>query len=136
MDLALLIFVPVVTTAVIALGALAFRFFARGIKASIRDDIKAHLIPNKGSSLADRLDKVEKAVDKLTKTNEATGCLPGCPRLNGFPHIDPHAQWQWMPEPYGSPPTWAANTQQPSPQGTRTLRFVPPTSYGIREPAM
>lgn len=84
MDLALLVIIPVITTVIIAVGALAFRFFARGIKSYIRDDIKAYLIPNGGKSLADRMERLEKAVEKLSQINEVTGCLPGCPMRNEF----------------------------------------------------
>lgn len=128
MDLALLILVPVVTTAIISLGALAFRYFARGIKSSIRDDIKAHLIPNGGSSLADRLTKVEQAVEKLTESAKETGCLPGCPVRNGYWPTGTPAPWAAPHVSYGSPPTWTTNTPLGSQPNTPMPVFLPPTS--------
>lgn len=121
------IFVAVATTLIIGLGSLAYRMLRRGILGYLRDDIKSHLIPNGGSSLADRLSKVEQAVDKLTKANEETGCLPGCPMRGAWPHTG-------MPDHrtrgggfYGSPPAWATTTQQHSPHGIAMPSFVAPT---------
>lgn len=92
------IIVAVGTALILGLGTIAYRMLKRGILAYLRDDIKAHLIPNGGSSLADRLTDLEQAVDKLTKEAETTGCLPGCPMRQG---MQSHPMMQWEND--GSP---------------------------------
>lgn len=110
------------TALIIGLGYL----LRRGILAYLRDDIKAHLVPNGGSSLADRLTKVEQAIEKLTTKAEETGCLPGCPARHAFPHIGTQAPWTMGAASYGSHPVLTADTQPPSRPSTPMPQFVPP----------
>lgn len=127
--------VALATALIIGLGTLAYRAIMRGIKAYMRDEVRSHLVPNGGGSLADRLTKVEQAVDKLTKSNEVTGCLPGCPMRAGYPPTETPAHWQWIPHASsGSLPDWTTTTQQPSRPSTPMPQFVPPTWSTIREP--
>jgi len=74
---------PIVSGLILAgavgLGAIIYRVFTRGIKTYLHEEIRSQLVPNGGNSLADRVDRLETAVSKLTKTLEETECLPGCP---------------------------------------------------------
>jgi len=120
--------VAVATALIIGLGTLAYRAIMRGIKAYMRDEVRSHLVPNGGGSLADRLTKVEELVSKLTEQAEETGCLPGCPRLNAYPPTGTPAFWQWMPhDAYGSQAGWAESTPHASPPNIPMPTFAPPT---------
>lgn len=67
----------------IGVGALLYRIFTKGFKTLLRDEVGKHLVPNGGSSLADRVTKMEIAIGELTKSVERSECLPGCPHHNG-----------------------------------------------------
>jgi hypothetical protein len=126
--------VAVATALIIGLGTLAYRAIMRGLKAYMQDEVRSHLVPNGGGSLADRLTKVEKAVDKLTAQAEETGCLPGCPMRAGYAPTETPAHWQWIPrEVYGSPPDWATSTQPRSRPATPMPKPVAPTSSMTHE---
>lgn len=60
-------------------GTLLIRVFIRGLKTYLRDEIRTHLVPNGGSSMADRLKRVEDAVEEIRKNLTDTGCMTsGC----------------------------------------------------------
>jgi len=50
---------------VVTMLALGGRMMLRGMKDWMEDEIKHHLVPNGGSSLADKLNRIEKNVDHL-----------------------------------------------------------------------
>lgn len=75
-----------IVASAIGAGTWATRTFVRGIKTYLAEEIKTQLMPNGGSSLADRVTAVESAVGELTAVLRETECLPGCPQRNACTH--------------------------------------------------
>jgi hypothetical protein len=81
---------PIVVAVVIAIGTVLVRTMMRGLKTYLDDEIKSRLVPNGGSSLADRLASVEERVSKLASIFEDHECPnPGCPRRFACEHTQP-----------------------------------------------
>lgn len=59
------------STIVIAVLAVGGRMMLRGMKGWMNDEIRHHLVPNGGSSLADKLNRIEANTEHLMKLHES-----------------------------------------------------------------
>lgn len=79
-----------VVSLILGVGAVLLRTMMRGLKTYLDDEIKSKLVPNGGQSIADRLTKVEKAVNELAHQYEEHGCQnPDCPERYTCQHMPP-----------------------------------------------
>lgn len=77
----------VLATVVLGIGTLLVRTMMRGLKTYLDDEIRSKLVPNGGKSLADRVERIETAVDRLTALYEEQTCPnPGCPQRTECAH--------------------------------------------------
>jgi len=76
-----------VTTAAIGIGAFVVRVLIRGLKTYLHEEIRSHLVPNGGSSLADRIAALEGAVAEIKETLICPDS--GCPLHTGCAHSRP-----------------------------------------------
>jgi hypothetical protein len=64
------ILTSVLSTVIIAALGLGGRMMLRGMKDWMEDEIKHHLVPNGGSSLADKLNRIEGNVNQLVELHK------------------------------------------------------------------
>lgn len=60
----------VLSTVIVSVLALGGRMMLRGMKDWMEDEIKHHLVPNGGSSLADKLNRIETNVNRLVELHK------------------------------------------------------------------
>lgn len=78
--------VSILTTIVVPLLAWSLT----RVKTYIRQEVRSHLVPNGGGSLADRITALEGAVQKIKETLECS--TPGCPAHSGCAHTQTAAR--------------------------------------------
>lgn len=91
MDFATTILPSVFASLVLGAIALVLRTMARGLKTYLDDEIRARLVPNGGSSLADRMSALEKDVREIKNTvQDQQACMnPNCPERYSCEHMPP-----------------------------------------------
>lgn len=85
----------VMATLIVGLGTFLVRTMVKGLRTYLEDEIRSKLVPNGGKSLADRVERIEKAIENLTTLSEGGKCLnPGCPERFRCQHM-PGAGSKW-----------------------------------------